>query len=266
MHQRVKDLVKVRLLGRIVNGFICVGSGVYRSAMDRGFPRQKLILTHNAVDVDRFNATSLSQEVCRKRLGAAQGQVVYLTLGRNPIIKGVDIFLRAAEDMNRATGTDNLFLILGTKLTHEYVADFKGCAHLNHRFRVLDPTDDFPSLLGGIEVFVAASRTEGFSYAVLEAMAAGKLVLCSDIPGTREIYGNLDGVWLFAPEDWQTLAVLMQKAARLPSKERDDLGRQNSEFVTRHHSLKPWAEDIVKTYVAITDAGDASRPKVLPMN
>jgi glycosyltransferase involved in cell wall biosynthesis len=47
-----------------------------------------------------------------------------------------------------------------------------------------------PALLAGAEVFVLGSAYEGFGIPVLEAMACGTPVLCSDIPALREVGGT----------------------------------------------------------------------------
>jgi glycosyltransferase involved in cell wall biosynthesis len=114
--------------------------------------------------------------------------------------------------------------------------------------RILDPIDDFPGLLSGIDVFVTPSRTKGFPYAIIEAMAAGKLILSSDIPGIREIYRELPGVWLFPSEDWRTLGELMQRATALSHTQREHRGRANSRYVTEHLSVEVLATQISAAY------------------
>jgi len=114
--------------------------------------------------------------------------------------------------------------------------------------RVIDTTDNFPLLLNGIDVFVASSRTEGLSYAVVEAMAAGKLILCSDIPGVREIIGGAEGVWLFPSKDWAKLAQLMQKAMKLSPTEREYLGLLNSQYVATRYSVDGLAKRMMEIY------------------
>jgi glycosyltransferase involved in cell wall biosynthesis len=46
---------------------------------------------------------------------------------------------------------------------------------------------DIPELLGGSDLFVLASRTEGLSVALIEAMSAAIPVISSDLPSCREV-------------------------------------------------------------------------------
>jgi glycosyltransferase involved in cell wall biosynthesis len=249
LHQRIKDAIKVKLLGRNFGDlFITDGDGVYHNAIDRGLPEGKLVLNHLGVDVARFSRNTEARQSLRESLGASGEQMIYLALGWSPVIKGTDLFLKAAEGMNQDGTSDSLFLVVGTSETREFVSSFPESTRLGPRLRILDRTDDFPRLLNGVDVFVAPSRSEGFAYAVMEAMAAGKLILCSDIPGVRDAYGRLEGVWLFPSEDWKKLAELMQRAKELPNAEREHLGRANSRYVAEHLSLEVWAKKISEIY------------------
>ncbi|MBW7882230.1 MAG: glycosyltransferase family 4 protein, partial [Caldilineaceae bacterium] len=83
--------------------------------------------------------------------------------------------------------------------------------------RFLGPIDedDLPALYAAAEAFVFPSRYEGFGLPVLEAMACGAAVACSNVSSLPEIAG--EAALLFPPEDQeamaQTLARLMDDAA-----------------------------------------------------
>ena len=249
LQQRIKDSIKVKLLARNFGDlFITDGDGVYRNAIDRGLPHGKLLVNHLGVDVARFSRDTEARQSFRESISISREEMVFLALGRIPLIKGVDLFIKAAEHMTRDKAGSGLFLVVGRDETRDFVSGMPESTRLGTGLRILDPTDDFPRLLSGIDVFVAPSRTEGFAYAVLEAMAAGKLILCSDIPGVREIYGKLEGVWLFPSEDWKKLAELMERAKELSQKERERLGQANSQYVAEHLSLEAWAKKISEIY------------------
>lgn len=66
------------------------------------------------------------------------------------------------------------------------------------------PEDALPALYAGATAFLFPSRYEGFGLPVLEAMACGTPVVCSDIPALAEVAG--DAAWRIPPEDeeaWQ---------------------------------------------------------------
>jgi glycosyltransferase involved in cell wall biosynthesis len=260
--QRIKDLIKLQLFARHFGDlFIAVGDGAYRNAIDRGFPRAKLFLNHNGIDISRFadSGERRDQRVHSSRMNSS-GQKVFLLLGYNPLIKGVDVFIKAAEKLSQDSQCQNIFLIVGRQTTREFVSSLPQSKQLDRTLKIIDPTDDFSALLGDIDVLVASSRSEGFGYAVIEAMAAGKLILCSDIPGVRDTYGRSEGVWLFPTEDWESLAGLMQKAASLSYAERQHLGHINSRYASTHYSLDVWVKKMGQIYDSLLNAGPNEGP------
>ena len=84
-------------------------------------------------------------------------------------------------------------------------ADAAVARALGDRVRLLGPVDReqlFP-LFAGADLFAFPSRHEGFGIPVLEAMAQGTAVLCSDIPALREVAG--DAARFVAPDDTRWL-------------------------------------------------------------
>ena len=72
--------------------------------------------------------------------------------------------------------------------------------------RLLDyvPDDDLPGLYSGARAFVFPSLYEGFGFPVLEAMACGTPVVCSNTSSLPEVAG--EAALLMDPEDTAALA------------------------------------------------------------
>ena len=69
---------------------------------------------------------------------------------------------------------------------------------------------DLPALYGGAEVFVFPSQYEGFGFPVLEAMACGAPVVCSNRSSLPEVAG--DAALLCDPNDTEALAHTIEQA------------------------------------------------------
>jgi glycosyltransferase involved in cell wall biosynthesis len=78
-----------------------------------------------------------------------------------------------------------------------------------HPIGFLDDAD-LRSVVAGAAVLVLPSRVEGFGLPVLEAMASGVPVVCSDVPALREVSGGL--ATLVAPGDPVALAAALDSA------------------------------------------------------
>jgi glycosyltransferase involved in cell wall biosynthesis len=57
---------------------------------------------------------------------------------------------------------------------------------------------DIPSLLAAMDIFVLSSLWEGLSISLIEAMAAGKPVITTDIPPVREVV-NTEKIGILIP-------------------------------------------------------------------
>jgi glycosyltransferase involved in cell wall biosynthesis len=69
--------------------------------------------------------------------------------------------------------------------------------------------DDLEALYAQADVLVTATLYEGFGLPVLEAMARGVLVACSDLPVLREVAG--DDAELFDPRDPMSIAAALRR-------------------------------------------------------
>ena len=73
------------------------------------------------------------------------------------------------------------------------------------------PEADLPALYGAAAAFVMPSLYEGFCMPVVEAMACGTPVACSDIPASREVCG--DTAVYFDPREPDSIAQALVTAA-----------------------------------------------------
>jgi phosphatidylinositol alpha-mannosyltransferase len=84
------------------------------------------------------------------------------------------------------------------------------------------------------DVFVAPSTgQESFGIVLVEAMSSGRIVVCSDIEGYRQV-ATTEGSFLVPPSDAAALARTIQQVAALPAAERQRLGNVNLAHVAQY--------------------------------
>jgi glycosyltransferase involved in cell wall biosynthesis len=100
--------------------------------------------------------------------------------------------------------------------------------------KFLGPVGDVSSLIAASNLMVHSSITEGCPNAVCEAMALGKAVVATDIPGTQQALGEQGQPWLAAPKDSAGLARriidLLEDGALCARVGHDNHKRVQSEF------------------------------------
>lgn len=82
--------------------------------------------------------------------------------------------------------------------------------------RFLGPIEDVPAALADAHASVLPSRKEGWPYAALEAMGAGRPVIATDVGGLREMLDGDTCGWIVPPGDHVALAGAMRQAAMDP--------------------------------------------------
>jgi alpha-1,3-rhamnosyl/mannosyltransferase len=114
--------------------------------------------------------------------------------------------------------------------------------NLGDRVRFLGPVDDadLPALYSGCTLFVFPSLYEGFGLPVLEAMACGAPVACSDASSLPEVAG--DAALLFDPLDVDAIAAALQRGI-----EDADLRRSLAEQSLARAAHFSWARTAAET-------------------
>ena len=121
--------------------------------------------------------------------------------------------------------------------------------NLEGRVRVLGgiPDEDLPSLYGGASWFVFPSLYEGFGLPVLEAMACGTPVVCSNTSSLPEIVG--DAAITFDPTDTEAMTQALAHAQADPK-----CHKELSERAVRRARLFRWERTAQLTHQCYREA------------
>ncbi len=204
------------------------------------------LIPGSGVDLGMFADNALNGATTvglREELSLEEG-VVFIMVARLVSEKGVDDYFRAARQvlqMNRRAK----FLLVGQRdvaganpVSQEEIEEFsKEVRYLGHR-------TDVARLLAMSDVVVLPTRyREGVPRILLEAGAAGRAVITTDMPGCRDVVVHERNGLLIQPGDVQGLVNAMIRLAEDPSL-RSRLGAENQEIVRRKFSL----DRIVESY------------------
>jgi glycosyltransferase involved in cell wall biosynthesis len=143
----------------------------------------KVVECPNGIDVETFKSSSTSDK--QALFSVPENISVALCVGRFEQIKDHETLLRAVSMIPEIA----LVLVGDGPLSRELhaLADKLGIAS---RVQFLGKRMDVPQLLKAADLYVQPSRVDGFGIAALEAMAAGKPIVASNVPGLADVVGN----------------------------------------------------------------------------
>jgi glycosyltransferase involved in cell wall biosynthesis len=133
---------------------------------------------------------------------------IVTTVGNIRRVKGHDIFIKAAASI--APQFPNVvFSIAGDVLEPDYFLELQLLIrdlNLSDRFHFAGSITDLRGHLSAADIFVLPSRSEGFSNAIVEAMAASLPVVATDVGGNAEAVKDGVNGFVVPSEDPAALA------------------------------------------------------------
>ncbi len=159
------------------------------AATSRSLWRLDPAVIPNAVDTKRFHP-AVSGTAVREKHGIGEEQPLVLFVGRLVRHKGIEYLFQALVNL------DARLLIVGSGDHASFLQKMASALGLGEKviFAGKVSPEVLPSYYAACDVFVlpSISRLEAFGIAALEAMASGRPVVVSDVPGVREVIS--DGV------------------------------------------------------------------------
>ncbi|MGA2515130.1 MAG: glycosyltransferase family 4 protein [Thermodesulfobacteriota bacterium] len=173
--------------------------------------------------------------------------------------KGIDILLKAWAGV--VTHENNLNLLIIGKGPHEReLKDLCQSLGISDSVKFMGEVIQVEEQLKKSDIFVLASRAEGMSNSLLEAMSHGLTCIATNISGNAELMGmgensripkgnftaTPNGL-LFQPEDIDGLTKAILFLVRNPKK-RENLGRSGRQYIQKNFSIDLVAEKYITLY------------------
>jgi glycosyltransferase involved in cell wall biosynthesis len=210
---------------------------------ERGLPQDKIRQVHYGINVESFGHPSRDL----RREWGLDGRPLIGSIARLEPRKGLEVLIRATKGVVEEF-PDALLLIAGSDpsgyRSHlDRIVDELG---LTSSVRFVGFQSDITSFLHSLDVFAFASRSEGFGQVVIEAMAASRPVVVSDIEPLNEIVQD-ERTGLVCKSDPEPFARAIIETLRNPeaTQERAQGGLKR---VTEHFSAERMCDEMVSLY------------------
>lgn len=203
--------------------------------LDMGYRPKRFEVIPNGFDLSRFAPDRARGARIREELGVGPEDLCFTMVARFDPMKDHETLLKAFALLKK----DNVHLILCGDGVDPDNASLYGLVEkysLDGRVRLLGRRSDVPDILAGTDVFVLASKGEGFPNVVGEAMACGVPAAASDVGDVAEIVGDA-GV-IVEPENAGALAKALCGMIEMTRKSRQSLGEKGRRRISNLYSLE----------------------------
>lgn len=236
-----------RALAKVSDCLIGVSAATVDELVEIGVaPRSKFAVVPLGLDLEPFLAIgSDPDQSFREEVGVGAEEALFTYTGRLVPIKRPELMLRSLARA-RAGGAAVRVAVVGDGIIRprlEGLARSLGCgdavAFLGYR-------RDLPRIAAGSDAALLTSENEGTPVALIEAAAAGRPSVATDVGGVRDIVVDGTGL-LAASDDESTLATLIARVASDPDLRRE-MGARAREHVAKRFATARLLTDVDGLY------------------
>lgn len=195
--------------------------------------RQRLEVIYNGVDPRRYEGPADPE--LRAAWGVGEADPVIGFVGQLDERKGIETLLLAFERVALKVPTVKLVLAGAGPLARR-VESFRQTSSVGDRVHPLGFRDDVPRILRSVDILVLPSLWEGFGIVLIEAMAAAKPVVATNVSSIPEIVAHGETGLLVPPADPSALADAILTVLR-DRRKAYEMGRAGRERVLRLFTL-----------------------------
>ena len=167
-----------------------------------GAEPSKVLVLPVGVNVEKFTSNIGKRSKARQILDIDEKAFVVGYFGRLSVQKNVKSLVLAVADLVSSMKIENiLLLIIGVGEEERSLKALAKRLGTEKHIRFTGYVENLPIAIQAMDVFVLPSFLEGYPTVVLEAKAAGKAIIASNIPGIPEIIENGKTGLLVSPSE-----------------------------------------------------------------
>jgi len=248
-----------RLAARRTDVVVAVSEALAQQLAATGVAEaRRLRVVPNGVDTERFGPRPGGASV-RRELALDDVTPIIGSVGRFDAVKRYDLMIEAFACLRAAwrDGPAPVLVMMGEGPEGARLAALVETHHLQGAVRLFGWRDDVERLLTAFDVFTLASRSEGTSVSLLEAMSAGICPVVTDVGGNRAVLGAELRHRLVPAGDARALAAAWEAALADGQGRRVD-GAAARRRVEQRFSLDAMVRAYERLYVGEADTDSAT--------
>ena len=244
-----KHRIGYKLMGSLYDAVLAVSPQVRDFCIERdGLEPARVRTLFNGIETESVLQFH-NRHVMRQQMGIAQDATVIATVGNIRRVKGIDVLIQAAASVCQKHPR-TMFLIVGRKSEPEYCQELENrisSLGLSENFRFLGSREDVFAILRMSDAFCLPSRSEGFSNALIEAMACRLPCVATNVGGNSEVVKHGETGFIVESEDCQDLAKRLTCLLDDPSLA-TEMGLRGEEIVQSRFTVEAMIGGLVQVY------------------
>ncbi|MCC4722358.1 glycosyltransferase family 4 protein [Salinicoccus sp. RF5] len=150
------------------------------------------------IDTTEFKKKSIDEKKKRKEININENQFMILSVGELNKNKNHEVIIRAIATLNN---NNIVYVLCGEGPKEKELRDLAEHLGISKNVIFLGFRNDIPELCKIANLFAFPSYREGLSLSLMEAMASGLPVICSDIRGNKDLINDGINGYLSNPRD-----------------------------------------------------------------
>lgn len=136
------------------------------------------------IDTKKFSNIDIDKIKKRKELGIPKDSIMLLSVGELSSRKNHEAIIKALDKINCK---DIHYCIVGRGNLQQYLIELSRDLDLDKNIHLLGFRNDINEICNVSDIFCFPSKQEGLPVALMEAMASGKPIICSNIRGNVDL-------------------------------------------------------------------------------
>jgi glycosyltransferase involved in cell wall biosynthesis len=244
-----KHRIAYRLMAGAPDAVFAVSDQVRRYSIEvDGIDPARVQTIYNGLDVSEWMAST--------RPVRSRDEVVVTTVGNIRRVKGHDVLVRAAA-LIVAQFPNVKFSVAGEVLEQDYFVELQTLVQslgLSQQFRFVGGVTNLREHLFAADIFVLPSRSEGFSNALIEAMAAALPIVATDVGGNAEAVTDGVNGFIVPAEDPAALAGAILRLLSDPVRAKA-MGIAGEAIAAKQFTTEAMMSQIARTYQKLLSQG-----------
>lgn len=243
-HQRKIDKLTVRFADHL----IAISSAVKSDLLAQGVKESKIRVISNGINLDEFDKEAEKENLLLDDL-KKQGKYIIGSVGNLHKRKDHLTLLRAMAEVIVKFPNAHL-VIIGEGLERPILENFLRENQLEGNVSLIGFQSSVPPLFKDFDLYVHSSRAEPFGIAILEALAAQKAVIATEVDGVVDIIENGSNGFLVPPQNPQAMASLIIRAIENPQKV-CEMGQRGRKAVVENFRIENTVREYQNLYEEI---------------